>query len=414
MTTRSTRAFVGSRGYPMKILWVKHGKLLPVDTGGNIRTYNILSHLASRHEVTLISSYSGKQAPEYERELRLRFAKSIAICTGAPEDSDRIVKQATHYLARAGSSVPYAVSKFTAPKVRQTVKRELDSGAFDIAVCDFFAVSLNFPKQLNTPTVLFQHNVEASIWKQQAEHEKQWLKKLVFTMEAAKMRQYEATSIKRFHHVIAVSDVDRKLMGGVDPAKISVVPTGVDLQQFRRQKNSSVAGYEVLFLGSMDWEANIDAVIYFCEKIWPRVLSNIPDAKFRIVGRNPHPSVLKLANNSVEVTGTVPSVIEYLRSAAVVVVPLRIGGGTRLKIYEAMAMGKAVVSTPIGAEGLDVRDRHDIVLSERPDDFADQIISLLRDEPARERLGNAATKTASKYDWSAVADRFEKILSRVL
>jgi polysaccharide biosynthesis protein PslH len=410
LTTQGTKVFVGNRVYPMKILWVKHGKLLPVDTGGNIRSYNILRHLASRHDLTLISSYSGKQAPGYEHELSQCFAKSIAICTGAPEDSDGIVKQGTHYLARVGSSVPYAVSKFTAPKVQETVKRELESGSFDVAVCDFLAVSLNFPKQLNTSTVLFQHNVEASIWRRQAEHEQQWLKKLLFTMEAAKMRSFEAKSIKRFHHVIAVSDVDRELMGGVDPKNISVVHTGVDLKQFRPQENSSAASREVLFLGSMDWEANVDAVIYFCEKIWPRVLSNIPDAKFRIVGRNPHPSVLKLASNSVEVTGTVPSVVEYLKTAAVVVVPLRIGGGTRLKIYEAMAMGKAVVSTPIGAEGLDVHDRHDIILSERPDDFADQIIGLLRDEEAREQLGAAAVQTANKYDWSAVADRFEKIL----
>ena len=163
----------------------------------------------------------------------------------------------------------------------------------------------------------------------------------------------------------------------------------------------------------MDWEANVDAANYFCEKIWPRVLSDIPDAKFRIVGRDPHPSVKKLASDSVEVTGTVRSVVGYLKTAAVVVVPLRIGGGTRLKIYEAMAMGKAIVSTAIGAEGLDVHDGQDIVLSEEPEDFARQIISLLGDEAARERLGRAAIRTASKYDWSIIADRFEKVLRRL-
>jgi glycosyltransferase involved in cell wall biosynthesis len=227
------------------------------------------------------------------------------------------------------------------------------------------------------------------------------------------MRRYEAKSIERFHHVIAVSDVDRKLMGARGRKTFPLCPREWTYSNSDSRENSSVAGHQVLFLGSMDWEANVDAVIYFCEKIWPRVLSNIPDAKFRIVGRNPHPSVLKLANNSVEVTGTVPSVIEHLSRAAVVVVPLRIGGGTRLKIYEAMAMGKAVVSTPIGAEGLDVRDRHDIILSERPGDFADHIIRLLRDEPARERLGKAAMQTANKYGWPAVADRFAKILHQV-
>ncbi len=394
----------------MKILWVKHGKLLPVNMGGKIRTYNILRHLASRHDVTLISSYSGKQAPEYESELRQHFPKSIVICTGAPEDSDGIVKQGVHYIARAGSSIPYAVSKFTTRKVRRIVMQELDSREFDVAVCDFLGASLNFPKQLNTPTALFQHNVEASIWQRRVECEKHWLKRLVFNMEAAKMRRYEAAAIKRFHHVVAVSEIDRKLMAGIDSRNITVVPTGVDLHQFRAVENSPTLSREVLFLGSMDWEANVDAVTYFCEKIWPQVLSSVPDAKFRIVGREPHPSVKKLACDSVEVTGTVPSVVSYLKSAALIVVPLRIGSGTRLKIYEAMAMGKAIVSTAIGAEGLDVHDGNDIVLSEDPEDFARQIISLLRDETARARLGKAAIQTASKYDWSVIADRFEEVL----
>ena len=410
MDTRLTRAFAGNRSYPMRILWVKHGKLLPVDAGGKIRTYNILRHLASRHDVTLVSSYSGKQTPEYENELRQHFTKSIVVGTGAPEDSDGILKQGVHYIARAGSPIPYAISKFTSREVRQIVKRKLDTREFDVAVCDFLAASLNFPERLNTPTVLFQHNVEASIWLRQAECEQHWLKKVVFTMEAAKMRRYETAAIKRFHHVVAVSEIDRKLMVGVDPQRITVVPTGVDLREFRAAENSPAVGHDVLFLGAMDWEANVDAVNYFCEKIWPRVLSDVPDAKFRIVGRNPHPSVKKLTSDSVEVTGTVPSVIEYLRTAAVVVVPLRIGGGTRLKIYEAMAMGKAVVSTAIGAEGLDVHDGQDIILSEDPEDFARQTIGLLDDEAARERLGKAAIQTASKYDWSVIADRFEKVL----
>jgi polysaccharide biosynthesis protein PslH len=398
----------------MKILWVKHGKLLPVDTGGNIRTFNILRHLASRHDVALISFYSGKHTPAYAGELRQHFPESIVIWTGAPEDSDGIFKQGMHYIVRAGSSVPYAVSKFTTREVRQIVKRQLNSRQFDVAVCDFLAASLNFPKQLNTSTVLFQHNVEASIWQRQAECEKRWLKRLVFTMEAAKMRRFEASAIKRFHHVIAVSEVDRKLMIRMAPQNITVVPTGVDLQQFRAAKNSPAAlRHEVVFLGSMDWEANVDGVIYFCEEIWPRVLSNTPDAKFRIVGRNPHRSVKRLACDSVEVTGTVPSVIEYLRSAAVVVVPLRIGGGTRLKIYEAMAMGKAIVSTTIGAEGLDVHGGQDIILSDGPEDFARQIINLLDDQPTRERLGRAAIQTASKYDWSSIADQFEKVLRQI-
>ena len=110
----------------------------------------------------------------------------------------------------------------------------------------------------------------------------------------------------------------------------------------------------MIFTGSMDWEANIAGVEYFCKEIWQRVLAQAPEARFRIVGRDPHPRVKRLASDSVEVTGTVSSIIDHMRQAAVLVVPLRIGGGTRIKIYEGMAMGKATVSTSVGAEGLDV------------------------------------------------------------
>lgn len=395
----------------MKILWVKNGKLLPADAGGKIRTYNILRYLSSRHQIALLSAYGGEPDPNYERELMQLFPNSLCISTRAPEDSDGILKQMGHYAARVFSPAPYAVEKFTSRGVQKRVAEYLDSGQFDIAVCDFLAVSRNFPAVLNTPTLLFEHNFETLIWQRQAQCESNPLKRLLFKMEAAKMKRYEVAALRRFHHVIAVSEWDRQLMSReTNPQSISVVPTGVDLHQFQTAKAAGAANDEVVFLGSMDWEANVDAVSYFCERIWPLILSQVPCARFRIVGRNPHPSVRKLAGHSVEVTGTVPSVIEYLATASVVVVPLRIGGGTRLKIFEAMAMGKVVVSTAIGAEGLDVHDGKDILLAEDPKDFADSVVAALRDKVLGERIGKAAALTASKYDWSNVAPLFENIL----
>jgi glycosyltransferase involved in cell wall biosynthesis len=139
----------------------------------------------------------------------------------------------------------------------------------------------------------------------------------------------------------------------------------------------------------------------------------LPDALFRIVGRNPTPQIRKLASDSIEVTGTVASVVEHLREAAVVVVPLRIGGGTRLKIFEAMAVGKAVVSTTIGAEGLDVHDGRDILLADDAKSFADSIVSVLSDEARRRELERCAAELAAQYDWSVVATRFEEMLASV-
>src|SRR5262249_30026672 len=153
---------------------------------------------------------------------------------------------------------------------------------------------------------------------------------------------YEPEQVRRFHHVIAVSEADRVGMRGMtDPARISVVPTGVDLGEFRYDPGRMPDSATIVFTGSMDWEPNIDGVEYFCQHIWPVILQRVPHARFQIVGRSPHARVRRLASASVEVTGTVPSIVEHLARATVFVVPLRIGGGTRIKIYEAMAMGKA-------------------------------------------------------------------------
>jgi glycosyltransferase involved in cell wall biosynthesis len=168
-----------------------------------------------------------------------------------------------------------------------------------------------------------------------------------------------------------------------------------------------------MFVGAMDWEPNVDAVEYFCREIWPLIVAQVPEAKFRVVGRNPGRRVLSLVSRSVEVTGSVPSVVEHLAQAAVVVVPLRIGGGTRLKIYEAMAMGKAVVSTTVGAEGLSVTHGQDIVLADDAAGFAESAVMLLRNAELRRRYESAAARLASRYDWSAVGARFGEVLQSV-
>jgi glycosyltransferase involved in cell wall biosynthesis len=155
-------------------------------------------------------------------------------------------------------------------------------------------------------------------------------------------------------------------------------------------------------------------VEYFCREIWPGVLAKVPQARFRIVGRNPGDKVQRLASNSVEVTGRVPSVIKHLQEAALVVVPLRIGGGTRLKIYEAMAAGKAVVSTTVGAEGLDVHHGRDILLSDTANTFAGSVVMLLQNEEARGRLGAAAAELASKQSWPRIGAEFWQILQGVI
>jgi glycosyltransferase involved in cell wall biosynthesis len=396
--------------YSMKILWVKPGKLLPLDSGGKLRTYNILRHLSAAHQLTYLSCYGGRQDKAYEQEILNYLPGTVCLHAAAP-DSARVVGRTLDYLHRLLWRAPYAVSRFTAPQVQQLLSQWIPQRRFDVAVCDFLASTLNFPQNLLTPTALFQHNVETVLWRRRAEIEVQLWDRVIAKIEYAKMRRFEPTQVRRFHHVIAVSDADRKTMSSmVDPSRISVVPTGVDLSQFRYDSNHEPREPLVIFTGSMDWKPNIDGVEFFCKEIWPLILARVPNARFRIVGRDPHSRVRDLVSSSIEVTGSVPSIVEHLRESAVFVVPLRIGGGTRIKIYEAMAMGKAIVSTTVGAEGLDVHDGRDILLAEEPVPFADSVCSLLSDREMRRRLEKATVATAAKYDWSVITEQFVEAL----
>jgi glycosyltransferase involved in cell wall biosynthesis len=392
----------------MKILWVKAGKLLPVDSGGKIRSFNILRHLAREHQVTLLSYYGGRRDPDYETAIAERLPGAQTIYTAAPETT---LAQSVDYILRLPSRAPYAVRKFTHPKVRHEVAKRLTDGSQDVAVCDFLSASLNFAENPAAPVVLFQHNVETMLWRRMASTEISPLRKLSYRIEAWKMSDYETHAIRRFQHVIAVSDQDRDAMLTLSSGcPITVVPTGVDTEQY--QIAPSVSGHPpvIVFTGSMDWEPNIDAMEYFCREIWPAILAAFPDARFQIVGRNPHPRVKRLASPSVEVTGTVASVTDYLRVATIVIVPLRIGGGTRLKIFEAMAMAKAMVSTSIGTEGLAVTNGRDLLIADDASAFAAGILQLLRDPERRRRYEQAAAALASRYDWTQIARSFAAVL----
>lgn len=393
----------------MRILWAKADKILPVHNGGNIRSYHILRHLASRHELIFFSYYGGEPDAEYEEELARQFPGVVCMCTGKRGSTWQ--SRAVDYLIRLPVRAPYAVSRFKSAAVQSRLKIWFQERRFDVVVCDFLDGAVNFPHRLAIPTTLFQHNVESEIWRRHGITESNPARRLLYRVEFQKMLSYEQSMVRKFHHVIAVSEHDRQLMGAwTDPSQITVVPTGVDRQQYRPDPSSGAVAPLVLFVGAMDWEPNIDAVEYFCRETWPSILARVPAARFRIVGRNPVRRVQKLASSSVEVTGSVPSIMDHLRAAAVVVVPLRVGGGTRLKIYEAMAAGKAVVSTSIGAEGLDVHPDHDIVLADDSRAFAGAVIKFLQDVELRRRYEQVAAALAAKYDWAAIGDKFGDVL----
>jgi glycosyltransferase involved in cell wall biosynthesis len=375
-----------------------------------------LRYLSARHELTFYSYYGGTPDAAYESELRRQLPGAVAVCTGKRELTG--AARLFDYLAHIGAQPPYAVSRFASGKVQEQIRAWFREQRFDVAVCDFLDAAVNFPGRLNIPSVLFQHNVESEIWRRHADTAGNPVKRMMYRMEFRKMLAYERATVRKFQQVIAVSDNDRSLMmRWVDGDRVTVVPTGVDLGEYRpassAAQNPADQSPRITFVGAMDWEPNVDGVEYFCSEVWPAIRAEVPGACFRIVGRNPDHRVQKWASEAIEVTGRVPSVVEHLHESAVVIVPLRIGGGTRLKIYEAMATGKAVVSTTVGAEGLDVHHGQDIMLADDARSFAQAVILLLRDKDLRQRYEIAAAKTAAGYDWPAIGERFSEVLQAV-
>jgi glycosyltransferase involved in cell wall biosynthesis len=266
--------------------------------------------------------------------------------------------------------------------------------------------------------------VEAEIWRRHAETATNPASRALLGQQWQRMLRFERDALARFDLVLTVSDADRqtfrRLYPGALRGPVHVVQTGVDTEYFRPMSvNGDGARLDatkhIVFTGSMDWLPNEDGMLYFVREILPLIRRAEPSATLSIIGRAPTPAVKRLAEEpGIEVTGRVDDVRPHVAAGSVYVVPLRIGGGTRLKIFEAMAMGKAVVSTTIGAEGLPVTSGRDIAIADEPQRFADAVVTLMRDAAMRERLEQAARAlVVERYDWSAVANDFEDALGRV-
>lgn len=397
----------------MKILWAKSGGILPLDTGGKIRSFNIASELARRHEVTLFTFYPAV-TPDPHDGFCEPFAKLERLPLDLAERAS--LKDMLSYASNALTLKPYQMRKYCRPVVTERLREILREGRYDALVCDFLLTAAAVPWDVSLPTVIFTHNVEAAIWRRHLDVRRNPLWKLLALREYLTWARAENHYTQLADHVLTVSDDDRKaFLEFLPPEKVTTVPTGVDLDYFQPRQGTPEAA-SIVFTGSMDWLPNEDAIAYFASEILPIIQRSVPDVTFWVVGRKPTRKVLSIAegNPAIRVTGTVEDIRPYVQKAAVYVVPLRIGGGTRLKIFEAMAMGMALVSTSIGAEGLPVRDGENIFLADTPSEFARQTIRLLGEPAVRNRLGLAARALVEgRYSWSAVTDVLDRVLEGV-
>jgi sugar transferase (PEP-CTERM/EpsH1 system associated) len=398
----------------VKILWLNAGLLLPLDKGGKLRTWHLMRHLAARHDITYVSFSEPSQRTGHRTGMREVCRRLETVPRADPAKGTlRFYADAARYLV---DPIPYAVAKYRSPAYAARVAELLGAAAFDAVVCDFLPPVVNLPAKLPCPSILFTHNVEAEIWRRHAENATNPLSRQLLTRQWERMLRFEREALSRFDLVLAVSEADGatfdRLYPGALGRPVHVVQTGVDTRYFAPLPEVPVRRAHLVFTGSMDWLPNEDGMAYFVREILPLIRRREPDATLSIIGRSPTPAVRRLAEQpGVEVTGSVDDVRPHLAAGSVYVVPLRIGGGTRLKIFEAMGMAKAVVSTSIGAEGLPVSDGTNIVLADDPGAFAEAVVRLIRDAAARRVIEQAARRlVVERYDWSAVAQDFENAL----
>lgn len=388
----------------LKLLWLTAKPPFPLTDGGRIAVYEPLRRLAARgHQITLLTFRSPDEGPANLTPLtKFCRVESVPHDTGA-----RLAGIARNLF----SSLPYNVAKYQSPVMTQRLEEILARASFDVAHLEqvhLAGYQTITQGKWHIPTVLRQQNIESHLaeryWRTQT-----GLRRLYARLLAHRMRRYEAAMCAIMDCCLAITDADAQRLRALSPqANVLVVPAGVDTPAFRPSPGREEPD-TLVFVGSMDWLPNIDAARWFCQEVLPAIRRECPALQLYIVGKNPPPEVCRLAEpGAVHITGFVEDVRDYFARAAVFVVPLRVGGGMRVKLLQALAMERAVVSTSIGAEGIAVTHGQDILLADSAPDFAQRIINLLHNPELRARLGeNGRRLVEERYSWEAATDQLE-------
>ena len=389
----------------LRVAFISPVFLFPADAGGKIRTGNILRGLkeSGRFDITLLSPATAEQQRKWQGELNRQCDRFVGWQPSQPRPRWQRVPDLL-------SSLPINVAADRTPAALAAVEKLLAAETFDVVVFDFVHAAVLRPAQLKGATVCFTHNVEAEIFERHAKTAASAPLRWLWRSQAAKMRRFEREALATFTRVVAVSERDAKnfAAGGLTTAR--AIPTGVDLDFFSWQAPADGSPV-VVFTGSMDWEANVDGIRFYVEEVWPRVRAQVPNAQLRVVGKNPPAALVQRNVPGVSFTGFVDDVRDHARDAQAFVIPLRVGGGTRIKAFEAMAMGLPVVSTTIGIEGLDVDHGTHFLCADGADELALATLKLLGDGTLRLKLARAARELVeSRFGHRVAAEVFGRVL----
>jgi len=418
----------------MKILFLAPRLPYPADTGGKIRTLNILKQLADFAEIDLVCFSFRKDDAGISRQLRRQVRVNVHLVPHREPNWEEKIRLLFF------DTRPFPVAKYFSPAMKARIRTLTAQCVYDAVHFDHIHMAQYRQELKNIPAVVDEHNVEYRILERCAQVEKNRVRKLIYARQIEKTQEYERAAVAACTACTAVSSDDAETLRALTGSKtnVRVVPNGVDTEYFTPQatrhtshatshkphttRHTSLETGDmphdtgrtahIVFTGSMDWLPNDDAMRFFIKDIFPLLKTQKPDIILDIIGKGPSAKLRRLARRDsfINITGRVDDVRTFIAAAAVFIVPLRIGGGTRLKILEAMAMAKPVVSTTLGAEGIAYTEGKNILLADQPADFAQKILDLLRQPKTAHKIGEKGRELVLQtYDWKIIGQLLKDI-----
>lgn len=403
----------------MKILWVSQNLPYPPKTGVLQRNYNLISQASQFAELHLVAILKEDILPGFDEVAATRALQQV--CASLKVVRLPIERSRARFLAVLAKSLlteaPFTANWATSDVLRRALQEAAARMVYDLVYFDTISLAQYRPLFASSVTVLNHHNIESQLMERRTSYERNALKQWYLRLEARKLRRYEAAVARSFDANLVVSSLDGERLAEICPGVTTrVVANGVDVDYFRAHGHTAERGHLVMVSG-MNWFPNRDAVLFMTREIWPALTDALRDLKLTIVGASPPRCVRELSQRDrrVSVTGFVDDVRPYMEAAQVYLCPMRDGGGTRLKILDALSMGKAIVATRMALEGIDVQPERDVLIANTPAEFVAQITRIVENDDLRRSLGARGRAFVERhFSWRVIGDSMRRDFTGVV